>query len=161
MFAHIRAITCLVVLIFAVNRLHHATLQQAIGILREQRIPVTPPDRFDHVPSRATEIGFEFLNDFAVAAHRAIEALKIAVDYKDEVIETFARRQRDRTERLGFIHLAVTHECPDLAAFGVDDAAVMQVFHEARLINRLYRAKPHRDRRELPEIGHQPRMRIA
>jgi hypothetical protein len=37
----------------------------------------------------------------------------------------------------------------------------MQIAQEARLIDRHQRPKPHRHRRELPEIGHQPGMGIG
>ena len=47
-----------------------------------------------------------------------------------------------------------------LRPVAVDDAAVLQVAHEARLIDRHDRAEPHRHGRELPEVRHQPRMRI-
>src|ERR1700719_1144568 len=35
-----------------------------------------------------------------------------------------------------------------------------QIANEARVVDRLNRPQPHRDRGELPEIRHQPRMRI-
>ena len=38
---------------------------------------------------------------------------------------------------------------------------MVQVFHEARLMNRHDRAQSHGNRGELPEIRHQPRMRIG
>ncbi len=38
---------------------------------------------------------------------------------------------------------------------------VVHVFHEARLVNRLQRAEAHRHGRELPEIRHQPGVRIG
>ena len=36
--------------------------------------------------------GFEFLDDLAVAAHRAVEPLQVAVDDEDQVVELLARR---------------------------------------------------------------------
>ena len=42
-----------------------------------------------------------------------------------------------------------------------DDAAIFQVAHEARLVDRVDRSEAHRNGREPPEIGHQPRVRIA
>ena len=89
MFAYIGAVTRLVVLVLAVQRFHHAALQQAISILGQQWVPIATPDRFDHVPARAAEIRFKFLNNFAVATHRPIEALQIAIDHEDQIIETF------------------------------------------------------------------------
>ena len=38
---------------------------------------------------------------------------------------------------------------------------MLQVVHEPRLVNRVDRAQAHRHRRELPEIRHQPRVRIG
>jgi hypothetical protein len=90
-----------------------------------------------------------------------VEALQVAVDDEDQVVELLARREADRTERLGLVHLAVAAEDPDLAVFGIRDAARMQVPQEARLVDRHQGAEPHRDRRELPELGHQLRVRIA
>ena len=77
-------------------------------------------------------------------------------------LSSFSRRgERDRAQRLRLVHLAVAHERPDLAALGRRDAAVLQVAHEARLVDRHDRAEPHGYGRELPEIGHEPRMRIG
>ena len=44
---------------------------------------------------------------------------------------------------------------------GVLDAAVVQVVVEPGLIDRVHRAKAHRHRGELPEVGHQPRVRVG
>jgi hypothetical protein len=44
---------------------------------------------------------------------------------------------------------------------GVLDAAVVQVAVELRLVDRVHRAQAHRHRRELPEVRHQPRVRIG
>jgi len=44
-------------------------------------------------PARALKDGFEFLDDFAVAAHGAVEALKVAIDDPDEVVENSRARQ--------------------------------------------------------------------
>jgi hypothetical protein len=41
-----------------------------------------------------------------------------------------------------------------------DQPAVLHVAHEARLIDRHHRAEAHRHRGELPEAGHQPRVRV-
>ena len=40
-------------------------------------------------------------------------------------------------------------------------AAMLQVAHEARLVDRVDRPEAHRAGRELPEVGHQPRVRVA
>ena len=159
--AHIGAVTRLVILIFAVHRFHHAGFEQPVVVPGQQRIPISPPDHFQYIPAGAAKITFQFLDDLAVAAHRAIEPLQIAIDHKNQIVETLAGGQRNRAERFRLVHLAVPHECPYLAALGVDDAAVVQVFHEARLVNRLQRAEAHRHGGELPEVRHQPRVRVG
>ena len=70
-----------------------------------------------HVPAGAAEGGFQLLDDLAVAAHRAVEALQVAVDDEDQVVEPLARGQRDGAERLRLVGLAVAEEAPD-ALFG-------------------------------------------
>ena len=81
-----------------------------------RRIPIAAPDHFDDVPSGAAEDRFQFLDDLAVAAHRAVEALQVAVDDENQVVESLARGQRDGAERFGLVHFAVAEEGPDLAA---------------------------------------------
>jgi hypothetical protein len=102
----------------------------------------------------------ELLDDLAVAAHRAVEALQVAVDDEDQVVEAFAAAQRNRAERLRLVAFAVAEERPDLAAFGLGEAAALQIFKESRLVDRHEGTQAHGHRRKLPEVGHQPRMRI-
>ena len=59
------------------------------------------------VPAGAAEERLELLDDLAVAAHGAVEALQVAVDDEDQVVEAFAAGQRDRAQRFGFVGLAV------------------------------------------------------
>src|SRR5213078_3077807 len=49
---------------------------------------------------------------------------------------------------------------PDVLVGGVLDAAVVQVPVEPGLVDRADRAEAHRDGRELPEVRHEPRMRV-
>ena len=58
------------------------------------------------------------------------------------------------------VHLAVAKERPDFAVLGRSEAAGVDVFEEAGLVDRHQRPKTHRDRRELPIIRHQPGMRV-
>ena len=51
-------------------------------------------------------------------------------------------------------------KAPNFAAGRVGDPAIVQILEEARLIDGLNRPQAHRDRRELPEVRHQPRVRI-
>ena len=158
--AHIGPVLGLERLVLAVDAFLHALQQQPIGVAHEQRLPVAAPDHLDHVPAGAAEIGLEFLDDLAVAAYRAVEPLQIAVDDKDQVVEPLASSERNRAERLRLVRLAVTHERPYFTAFRLAQTAVPQIAHEARLIDRHQRPQPHRHRRELPEIRHQPRVRV-
>ncbi len=144
----------------AVDRFMQALEQHAVFIAREQRVPVRAPQQLDHVPAGAGEQAFELLHDRAVAAHRAIQALQVAVDDEDQVVEAVARRERQPGERLGLVHFAVADEGPQLAARGLLDAAVLEVPHEARLVDRAERPEAHRAGRELPELGHEIRMAI-
>ena len=121
---------------FAIDHFAHALDQQAGGIAREKRIPIAAPDDFDDVPAGAAEGGFEFLDDLAVAAHGAIEALQVAVDDKDQVVELFARGQGDGAQGFGLVRFAVAQESPDLGVGLRDDAAIFQVAREARLVDR-------------------------
>src|SRR6185437_10700265 len=101
-------------------------------------------DDFDDVPTRAAEDAFELLDDLAVSAHGTVETLQVAVDDPLEIVETFARRDRDLPERFGLVHLAVAEERPDVAIARIDELAVVHVLHEARLIDRHDRAESHR-----------------
>ena len=119
-----------------------------------------PQMHLDDVPAGAAERRLELLDDLAVAAHRAVEPLQVAVDDEDQVVELLARRQRDGAERFGLVGLAVAEERPDLGVRLRLQPAILEVAHEARLVDRHDRAEAHRHRRVFPEVGHQPRMRI-
>ena len=79
-----------VTLELAVDSGVHAIEQHAVLVLCEQFVPLGTPDHLDHVPARAAEHRFEFLNDLAVTAHRTVETLQVAVDDEDEVVELLA-----------------------------------------------------------------------
>ena len=159
--AHVGTVVGLAGLVFAVDGLHHDAAQGAVGIARQQRIPVRAPDELDDVPATAAEVTFQFLDDLAVAAHRAIQTLQVAVDDEDEVVELFAGGQTDGTQRFGFVHLAVAAEDPDLAVGGVCQATGMQVLEEACLVDGHQRPQTHRHGGELPEVRHQLGVRIG
>src|SRR5262249_48708990 len=78
-------------LVFAVDDLAHAPDKRALGVLREERIPVRAPQALDDVPARAAEHGFELLDDLAVAADGTVQPLQVAVDDEDQVVELLAR----------------------------------------------------------------------
>ena len=161
MLAEVRARLDGVFLILAVHHFAHALREEAVVIVGEERIPVAAPQDLDHVPPGAAEARFELLDDLAVAAHRAVEPLQVAVDDPDQVVQLLARREADRAERFGLVGLAVAQERPDLAGRRLLQPAIFQVAIEARLVDRHDRPEAHRDSRELPEIRHQPGMRIG
>ena len=77
-------------LILTVADLAHALDQQAIAIVADQAVPVAAPDHLDDIPSGAAENGFQFLNDLAIAAYRAVQPLQVAVHHEDQIVEALA-----------------------------------------------------------------------
>ncbi len=135
--------------------------EAAVVVGLEQGVPARAPHHLDHPPAGAAEDRLELLDDLGVAAHRAVEPLEVAVDHEDQVVEALAHREADRADRLDLVHLAVAEEGPDLARGGVGEAAAVQVFEEAGLVDRHQGAQAHRHGGELPEVGHQPGMRVG
>src|SRR3954464_7481525 len=83
-------------LVLAVGDFAQAPYQQAITVVRDKAVPIAAPDDFDYVPAGAAENCFKLLNNFSVAAHRAVKALQVAVDDPDQIVELLARGQSDR-----------------------------------------------------------------
>ena len=150
-----------VLLVLAVHQLAHAAGDEPLRVAGQQRVPVGAPDHLDHVPLGAAEDGLQLLDDLGVAAHRAVEALQVAVDDEDEVVEALARGQGDRPQGLGLVHLAVAEEGPDLGAAGLLEAAVLEVAVVARLVDRHDRRQAHGCGGKRPEPRHQPRVGVG
>ena len=112
-FADESAVLCLVGLEVTIGRGIHEIHERAITILCEQLIPLATPDDLEDVPAGTAEERFQLLDDLAVAAHRSVEALKVAVDDEDEVVEFFARGQTEGAHGLDLIHFTVPEEGPD------------------------------------------------
>ena len=125
--ANVRAGLDAVLLELAVDGGVHLGDQRAAGVACEQGVPLATPDDLDDVPARTSVQRFELLNDLAVTAHRAVEALQIAVDDEDEVVEPLPSRERQTGQALGLVHLAIADEAPDLRGAGIDDATIMEV----------------------------------
>ena len=122
-------------LVLAVDRGVHAVEQDAVDVLGQQRVPARAPDHLDHVPAGAPEDGLELLDDLAVAPHRPVEALQVAVDDEDQVVEVLAAGHAEGADRLGLVHLAVAHEAPDPAGAGVDQPAQVEVAVDVGLVD--------------------------
>ena len=118
-FANVVSILDDVSLEFSVNSRVHFVEQCARRVFGQQVVPLRTPHNLDHVPTCAAEHGFKFLDDFAVAAHWAVKTLQVAVDNKREVVQFFARCQRNRTKRFRFVAFAITEEGPHAAGRGV------------------------------------------
>ncbi len=146
---------------FAVHHFAQALDQQAVGVAFEQGIPVAAPQNLDAIPAGAAEGGFQFLHDFSVAANRAVEALQVAIDDENQIVEIFARSERDRAQSLRLVRFAVSKKRPHFRVGDGLEAAVFEIAIEARLINGHQRAEAHRDGGIFPEVRHQPRMRVG
>ena len=104
------AILGLEVLVLAVHAFHHQALQQIAVVALQQGIPTRTPQHLDHVPTAAAEVRFQLLDDLAVAAHRTVQALQVAVDHEYQVVQLFAGGKRDGTQGFRLVHLAVAEE---------------------------------------------------
>ena len=159
--ADIGAVFRLEVLVFAVDAFVHELTELALIVLGEQSIPARAPQALDDVPPSAAEISLELLHDLAVAAHRPVEALEVAVDDKDEVVELLASGKGDRAKGFRLVHLAIAAEHPDFARRRVGKPPLMQIAQKPCLIDRHQGPETHRDGRKLPEVRHQPGMGIG
>ena len=161
MVADVRAVLDAVTLELTVDGVVELVQQHAVVVLRQQLVPLRAEDDLDHVPAVAAEHGLELLDDLAVAANRTIESLQVAVDDEDEVVELLAAGQGECAECLRLVALAVAEERPDPALTGVVELAVLQVPVEPSLVQGAEWPEAHADRRVLPELRHQPRVRVA
>ncbi len=159
-FANVTAWLGGIFLILAIHGFFHALDEQALVIGFKQRIPIRTPDDLDHIPSRAPEGRFQLLDDLPVATHRTVQALEVAVDHPHQVVELLARGQGERTERFGFIGLAIPHKTPDFGFLSAGQAPGTQIPVKTRLVNGHERPQPHGHRGKLPEARHQVGMRI-
>ena len=158
--ADVRTVGDRELLVVAVEGLVHLGQQHAVAVARQQLVPFARPDHLDHVPAGAAEGRLQLLDDLAVAAHRPVEPLQVAVDHEGQVVEPLTGRQAKGAQRFGLVHLAVADEGPHPAGAGVGDATCRQVAVEAGLVHRGHRPEAHADGRELPEVGHGAWMRV-
>ncbi len=143
-----------------VRRAVHLVDEHTVGVAGEEVVPLTSPHDLDDVPAGAAEERLQLLDDLAVAAHGPVELLQVAVDDEREVVELLAGGDADGAQGFRLAHLAVTEEGPHALAAGVLDAAVVEIAVEAGLVDGGDGAESHRDRRELPVVRHEPRVRV-
>src|SRR6185437_5174787 len=146
--------------ILAVDHFAHALDEKTFCIALEDGIPFAAPENLDDIPAGAPECGFKFLNDLSIAAYGPIEALQIAIDDEDEVVELFSGRKRDRAERFGLVGFAIAEERPNFCIRFWLQAACFEVTCKARIVNRHQGAQSHSNSWKFPEIRHQPRVWI-
>ena len=127
----------------------------------QQVVPEPAPDDLDHVPAGPAEQGLHLLDDLAVAADRAVEALQVAVEHEGQVVQLLAAGHGQRALGLGLVHLAVADESVDPRPGGVGQLPVLEVAVEAGLVDGVEGAEAHGDGGELPELGHEPRVRVG
>src|ERR1700738_4514503 len=96
----------------------------------KQRIPVRTPDHLDDIPSRSTEHALQLVDNPLIPAHWAVKSLKIAIDNKDQVVQLLPRTQRDRSQRIHLVCLAISNERPHLALGHRNQSAMLQIPHE-------------------------------
>ncbi len=163
--ADVAAVIGLVGLVVTVGRGVHQVHQRAVAIGVQQGVPfAAPPHHLDDVPAGAAEEGLQLLDDLAVAAHGAVEALQVAVDDEGQVVQALERGDVGQAAALRLVHLPpVTEEGPHVLVGGVLEAAIVQVVVEPSLVDGVHRPpQAHRHRGgELPEIGHQARVRVG
>ena len=119
------------------------------------------PNHLDDIPACTSKITFELLNDFAVAAHGAIQTLQVAIDDKDQIVEFFPASEGESAERFWFIALTIAQECPDFAVAHFDQVTGIEILHDVGLVDGLQRPEPHGHRGKLPIVRHQPRVWIG
>ena len=159
--ADVRAAGNRIFLELAVDGGIHFLDERPVHVPGKEIVPLTAPDHLDHVPARPAESRLKLLDDFPIATDRTVEALQVAVDDERQVVEALTSRHVEGTERLRFVRLAVAQERPDPRLRSVQQAAVLEVAVIARLIDGADRPDPHRDRREFPEVGHEPWVRVG
>ena len=95
--AHECAVIGLEALVITIESGVHQVHKCAILVCFKQGISFATPDHLDDVPASALEEGLELLDDLAIAAHRAIQTLQVAVDYEGEVIQVLACSELEKT----------------------------------------------------------------
>ena len=159
-FPGIGAATAPVSLEFTVHGFIHAGLQDAVSVLGQQAVPVTSPHYLDDIPARTAKDTFKFLDDLAIAAHGTVQALQVAVNHENQVVQLLPPGQADGAEAFRLVALPVSQEGPYLAVAFLYQVPLVQILHYMGLIDGLQGAKAHGDGWELPVIMHQPGMGI-
>mmetsp|Transcript_10161 Transcript_10161/g.24203 ORF Transcript_10161/g.24203 Transcript_10161/m.24203 type:complete len:425 (+) Transcript_10161:1845-3119(+) len=120
-----------------------------------------PPHQLDHIVPRPAEQALELLDHLGVASHGAVQALVVAVHDEAQVVQPLPATDCDGAYSLGLIHLSVPNKTPHAAVGSVLQPAHVQVPEVTGLVGGHQRPQPHGHGGVLPEIGHQPRVRVT
>ena len=132
-----------------------------LRVAREQRVPLRSPEHLDHVPAGAGEQRFQLLDDLAIAAHRPVEPLQLQLMMKVRLSRR-SRAARVSAPTDSGSSISPSPNTPQTRRSAVvGEAAILEVAQETRLIDRADRPDAHRAGRKLPEIRHQPGMRVG
>ena len=159
-FAYVRTAGHGELLELAVQGVVHLLDQDAVHVTGQELVPFAGPDHLDDIPPGTPEDRLKLLDDLAVATDRPVQALQIAVDDEGQVVQTLACGHVQRAQRFRFVRLAVAKERPDPGPGRVQQATVLEVAVEPGLVDGADRTQPHGDARVLPELGHEPRVRV-
>ena len=77
MLTHVGTVVRAEGLVVAVQGFVHDVDEGVVLVGGEQLVPAAAPDDLDDVPAGTLEEGLEFLDDLAIAANRAVEALQV------------------------------------------------------------------------------------
>ena len=106
------AIICAEGLVVAIQSFVHQVNKRVILIRGQELVPTATPDDLDNVPTRTLKEGFEFLDDLAIAANRAIKALQVTVHDESQVIQALLRGKLKHATRFGLVHFTIAQEGP-------------------------------------------------
>ena len=139
----------------------HLVQQDAVDVAGQELVPLGAPDHLDHVPAGPPEGGLGLLDDLAVAPDGTVEALEVAVDDEDQVVEVFPAGHREGAGGFHLVELTVTDEAPDPRGRGVGDLPVEEIAVDVGLVDGGQRAEAHGDGGVLPEVGEQAGVGIG
>ena len=121
----------------------HQGAQGTVVVAGEKVVPLPTPDDLDDVPPSAAEEALQLLNDLAVTANGAVEALQVAVDDEFEVVESLVGCHLQLAAAFHLVHFSVAQKGPDVLVRRVLNAAVREIAVELRLVDSVDGAEAH------------------
>jgi hypothetical protein len=109
--------------------------QSAIVIVINELVESFAPNKLDAVEASSSIHALELLDHLGVASHRSIEALVVAVDNHDQVVEALAACHSDTGCQLRLVHLTIPDEAPDSTLRSVCKTAKVKIAEKTRLVD--------------------------